>query len=594
MPLSAAAAARAAAAAADRAERARAAAARERRAVAAARLTVSGVDGARLAEARRAARALWAKPMPPASLGSTADRSTAPRLGWVDLPSEARDWVLEGAALRTELHDDDLRRLVVVGMGGSALGAATLVSVLPRLGAGSWDPPLKVRVLNTLAPEAVRAAIAPRRARESAYLIASKSGETVETDALASVVERAVEREGGSVSQLLAVTDPRSPLLARARRGGWRLVYEGRPDVGGRFSALGPYGLLPAALAARAVEDSIPSALRHRKTLDREFEGPEPPEDPGVRLGALLAVLHDAGRRQVHLTASRDREALLPWLEQLFAESAGKEGKGLLPVILPPPPRPGFREPEGESGVRPVLVHLGPADEADALRLDAAAAAGVPVIRCRAPREQALGEMFRWQVAVSVFGWRIGVDPFGQPDIDGSKALARRLLAEDAPAPGPPPPGDSPAEDLGAFLRGAARGGLAVNCFGHRGRDAVRALGGLQRRLAEALGAIPAVAFGPGLLHTLGQLEKGGPPDLSVLLLTWRGGPDVRLPRSRRGARRRGCGEISRLLAAADYRALREAGRRALWLDSGEEGLAPLLRRIEEAAAAPGPAGGDG
>lgn len=590
MPRSASAAARAAAAAADRAERARAAAERERKAVAAAKIRVSGVDAARLAEARRAARALWAKPMPPASLGSTADRSTAPRLGWVDLPFEAEDWRLEGSSLRTELHDDGLRRLVVVGMGGSGLGAATLVSLLPPRFTGSWDPPLSVRVLDTLAPEAVRAAIAPRRVRETAYLIASKSGETVETRALEAVIARAVEREAGSVSQLLALSDPGSPLLERARRGGWRAAYEGRPDVGGRFSALGPYGLLPAALAARDIEGPVFAALRHRKTLNREFEGPEPPEDPGVGLGALLAVLHDAGWRQIHLTAAPDREALLPWLEQLFAESAGKEGKGLLPVVLPPHPRPAPRAPAGESGVRPVLLHLGPADEADALRLDEAAAAGTPVIRCPTPRDQALGEVFRWQVAVAVFAWRIGVDPFGQPDIDGSKALARRLLAEESGPPGPPPP---PAEDLGGFLRGAARGGLAINCFGHRGRAAVRALGGLQRRLAEALGAVPAVAFGPGLLHTLGQLEKGGPPDLSVLMLTWRGGgSDVRLPPSRRGVRRRCCGEISRLLAAADYRALREAGRRVLWLDSGKEGLAPLLRRVEDAA--PGPGGGDG
>lgn len=551
---------------------------------------VSGVDDASLAKARLGARALWAKRMPPASLGSTADRSTAPRLGWVDLPFEARDWRLEGSALRGDLHRDGIRRVVAVGMGGSALGAATLVSALPPQEFVSIDPPLAVRVLDTLAPEAVRSAIAPRRVRETAYLIASKSGETVETTALRAVIEQAVEREAGSSRQLLAVSDPGSPLLARARRDAWGAAYEGRSDVGGRFSALGPYGLLPAALAAREIEGSIPSALRHRKTLDREFEGPEPPEDPGVGLGALLAVLHDAGRRQVHLTAAPDREALLPWLEQLFAESAGKEGKGLLPVVLPPHPRPRpwdpGGDPGGESGVRPVLLHLGPADEADEVRLAEAAAAGIPVIRCPTPREEALGELFRWQVAVAVFAWRIGVDPFGQPDIDGSKALARRLLAEDSAAPEPPPP----ESDLGEFLRGAARGGLAINCFGHRSPAAVEALGRLQRRLAEALGAVPAVAFGPGLLHTLGQLEKGGPPDLSVLMLIWSGKRDVRLPPERRGARRRGCGEISRLLAAADYRALREAGRRALWLDSGKEGLDPLLRRVEDAAAALGSA----
>lgn len=554
----------------------------------------AGVAAAILDEAREREAAFRADALPPGGMGRTGERGSANRLGWVDLPLRASSLAAAGESLRAELAAEGFERVVVVGMGGSGLGAATLVEALPPARDESGGG-LEVEVLNSLAPEAVRSAVAPDRVRETAYLIASKSGTTVETVALEAVVADAVGRAGGSVGrQLLALSDPGSPLLARARADGWRAAFTGQTDVGGRFSALGAYGLLPAALAGREIAGALRRAARLRGALDDEGAADS---DTGIGLGALLAALHGAGRRQVHLSAEAAFEPLLPWLEQLFAESAGKDGKGFLPVILPGG-RSGGAVGEGlgpgipaggalsASAPTRFLIHLGAAAPDDTDRLRREAAVGVPVVRGPASPESVLAEMFRWQVAVAVFAHEIGVDPYDQPDIDGSKALARRLLAGRTTPPAAPR--RTPAA-LSAFLREAAGGGLAVNAFGHRSEESVSLLAAMQGGLAVSLGTVPAVAFGPSLLHTLGQLEKGGPPDLSVLMLTWGGAADLPVPAFGGESAGLGCGEMLRLLAAADYRALGEAGRRVLWLDAGDGGLASLAERVRAAAASPGP-----
>lgn len=556
---------------------------------------VAGVGAAILEAAREREASFRADAAPPGGMGRTGERGSAPRLGWVDLPLRAASLVDAGESLRAELAADGIGRVVVVGMGGSGLGAETLVATLPPREDRAAPGGLAVESLNSPAPEAARAAVAPDRVPETAYLIASKSGTTVETVALESVIVAAVARSGGSVArQLLALSDPGSPLLARAGADGWRAAFRGNAEVGGRFSALSPYGLYPAALAGRELRRPLRHAVRLRRALD---DGGETGPDPGLGLGALLAALHDdAGRRQVHLSAEAGFEPLLAWLEQLFAESAGKDGKGFLPVILPPRsavPAPGPFPPAASgrtaSGPAALLLHLGAAagDEADRLRQ--AVAAGVPVIRCPVSPEGVLAEMFRWEVAVAVFAHEIGVDPYDQPDIDGSKALARQLIAGRAAAPDAP---RRSRRELSAFLRDAAAGGLALNAFGHRNEESVALFQALQRDLAATLGTVPAVAFGPSLLHTLGQLEKGGPPDLSVLMVTWGGARDLPIPAFGGEPAGLGCGALLRLLTAADHAALGEAGRRVFWLDAGEEGLAPLAARIREAGAAS--AGADG
>ena len=508
----------------------------------------------------------WTDRAPPGRLGATGARSDDDRLGWVDLPLTAARELPEYLRLRDELLAGGFERLVVVAMGGSALCPRALVSGLPR-GRG-----LDVQFLDTLAPEAVREAVRADRLGKTIFLVASKSGATVETRIIEAVIFRQLQVAGVAPGrQFLAISDPGSPLYRWAERAGYRRRFAGQANVGGRFSVLSAFGLLPAALAGCELERELAAVRRLRESLDLDGAA----ADPAFRLGALLARIRAAGRFQAHLSAAPDRQAVLPWLEQLFSESTGKEGAGFLPVILPPLSRPSL-------GGATLCIHLGAAEGEDRERLEAAAGGGVPVIHCPAG-PGLLPDIFQWQIAVSVAAFRMGVDPYDQPDVEGIKEAARDLAEDPGSAPAPPAASKAVLE---SFLSEAARGGLAINAFGHRNRAAEMLVQALQRSLATRLGEPPAVGFGSALLHSLGQLEKGGPPDLAVLMLTWDPGVDLPIPHSPElpvALSGLGTGAFARFQAAADYAELRRRGRRVLWLDAsvpGPAGLAEMVVRL--------------
>ena len=526
------------------------------------KLSVRPVEALADAEA-----APWTDGTPPGRLGITGSLGAEDRLGWVDLPLIARRKLPEYVGLREELRAEGFERLVVVGMGGSVLAPRALLSGLTR------DQGLAVEFLDSLAPYAVREILESERLPGTVFLVASKSGTTVETRALEALIFQAL-CDAGAVPgrQLLAVTDPGTSLDCWAERAGYRARFAGKVNVGGRFSALSPFGLLPAVLAGCELEEELAGVRRVRETLDTGGAAAE----SAFRLGALLARLRAAGRWQALLTANAGWKGMLPWLEQLFAETTGKDGTGILPVVCEPP------YPEGP-GDTTLVIHVGPAEGRDRERLAADAAAGVPVIHCPPEESDRLSFIFRWQIAVAVAAFRMGVDPYDQPDVEGTKAAARRLAASPGSAPQPAAVSDA---ELGAFLSRAAEGGLAVNAFGHRSRMSQGLLHALQSELAARLRVTPAIGFGSGLLHSLGQIEKGGPRDLAVLMLTWDPGPDVvippgsELPAALGGL---GIGAFARLQAAADYEELRRRGRRVIWLDaarSGEAGLAELTARV--------------
>lgn len=498
----------------------------------------------------------WTDRTPPGGLGATGTRSSEDRLGWVDLPLTAAAEMPEYLRLRDELLAEGFERLVVVAMGGSALCPRALI---PEGGRG---PGLKVEFLDGLAPEAVLETVRPGRLARTVSLISSKSGTTVETRALEAVIFGTLRDAGAEPGrQFLAVTDPGSPLHRWAERAGYRRRFAGRVNVGGRFSALSAFGLLPAVLAGCDLEDDLKDIRCLRETLD--------PADPAFRLGALLDRLRAEGRWQPHLTAAAGWEGMLPWLEQLFAETTGKAGTGILPVICESP------HPERRADTN-LVIHLGPAEGKDRERLEAGARAGVPAIHCPPDGAGRLSFLFRWQVAVAVAAFRMGVNPYDQPDVEGTKAAARRLAEGPGSVPQPAPVSDAA---LSEFLAGAKERGLVINAFGHRGRTSRGLLHGLQRQIAARFRVTPAIGFGSALLHSLGQIEKGGPEDISVLMLTWDPGADVLIPPSPdlpAALGGLGIGVFARLQAAADYEELKRRGRRVLWLDATLPGLAGL------------------
>ena len=509
----------------------------------------------------------WTDRAPPGGLGVTGSLGREDRLGWVDLPLTASRELPEYVRLRDELLAEGFERLVVVAIGGSALAPRALVSGLPR-GRG-----LAVDFLDSLAPEAVLDTLRPDRQRQTIFLVASKSGTTVETRALEAVIHGTLRGAGALPGrQFLVVTDPGTPLHRWADRAGYRARFAGKVDVGGRFSALSAFGLLPAVLAGGELGEELSGVRRVREALDAAGAAGE----PAVRLGSLLAGLRAAGRWQAHLTAAPGWKGVLPWLEQLFAESTGKQGTGILPVVCEWP------HPERLADTS-LVIHLGPAEDGDRERLEAGAAAGVPAIHCPPDPSGRLAFLFRWQVAVAVAAFRLGMDPYDQPDVEDAKTATRRLAASPESAPQPPDVSDS---DVREFLTEAAAGGLVVNAFGHRTRMSEGLVHALQRQLAARFRVTPAIGFGSGLLHSLGQIEKGGPADLAVLMLTWDPGPDVLIPPSPElpsALAGLGIGEFARLQAAADYSELKRRGRRVLWLDAalpGLGGLAELTTRL--------------
>ncbi len=509
----------------------------------------------------------WTDRAPPGGLGVTGSLGREDRLGWVDLPLTASRELPEYVRLRDELLAEGFERLVVVAIGGSALAPRALVAGLPR-GRG-----LAVDFLDSLAPEAVLDTLRPDRQRQTIFLVASKSGTTVETRALEAVIHGTLRGAGALPGrQFLAVTDPGTPLHRWADRAGYRARFAGKVDVGGRFSALSAFGLLPAVLAGGELGEELSGVRRVREALDAAGAAGE----PAVRLGSLLAGLRAAGRWQAHLTAAPGWKGVLPWLEQLFAESTGKQGTGILPVVCEWP------HPERLADTS-LVIHLGPAEDGDRERLEAGAAAGVPAIHCPPDPSGRLAFLFRWQVAVAVAAFRLGMDPYDQPDVEDAKTATRRLAASPESAPQPPDVSDS---DVREFLTEAAAGGLVVNAFGHRTRMSEGLVHALQRQLAARFRVTPAIGFGSGLLHSLGQIEKGGPADLAVLMLTWDPGPDVLIPPSPElpsALAGLGIGEFARLQAAADYSELKRRGRRVLWLDAalpGLGGLAELTTRL--------------
>ena len=396
----------------------------------------------------------WRDRTPPAGLGGTGTRSAEDRLGWVDLPLTAASELPEYGRLREELLAEGFRRLVVVAMGGSALAPRALVSGLRR------DAGLDVEFLDSLAPEAVREAVRPDRLPQTVFAVASKSGTTVETRSLEAVIFRAL-RDAGAVPgrQLLAVADPGTPLHEWADHAGYRRWFAGRVDVGGRFSALTAFGLLPATLAGYALEDELKAVRRVREALD----GDSGADDPAFRLGALLARLRAGGTvpgvslRVRRSPGSAPLAGTAPLGEHRqtggYRDPAGHGGSAARPELrgrrVLHPPRPGGRRGPGTAGGRRALGGF-------------RSSTVLPVPRgfrvCSACRSRS-----RWRLS----GW--GWTPTTSRTSRGTKAAARRLLEDSGPVPTPP------AVSAGAierFLAQAARGGLVINAFGHRDRTA--------------------------------------------------------------------------------------------------------------------------
>jgi len=479
---------------------------------------------------------LWERDV---SLWATDDasrRSVETRLGWLDAPETAARERAGFEALAEKARADGLRHALLLGMGGSSL----CPEVLRRTFAPAPDR-LSLAVLDSTDPAAVLAADRAAPLTETLFLVSTKSGTTVETLSFyryfRQVLEAASHRGPGR--SFVAVTDPGTPLEKEARARSFRAVVPGPPNVGGRYSALTPFGLVPAALLGVDLGKLIGRAQTMAERCRQPGE-----DNPGLFLGAALCELGLTGRDKITVLVDPPLASFGLWLEQLLAESLGKQGKGLIPV---PESAPGAPAAYGDDRV---FVYLGMGNGmAETERaLVALEAAGHPVLRL--PLEDAFdvgGEFFRWEVATAVIAHGLGVNPFDEPNVSESKenthavleALEKKgSLEPETPwaradgielygPPGVPPPGERMGGEhelvrhLETWLAARAAGGyLSIQAYLPPLPVLEDALGRAQLALRDRTRLAVTAGFGPRFLHSTGQLHKGGPPIGSFLQIT--------------------------------------------------------------------------
>jgi hypothetical protein len=412
-------------------------------------------------------------------------------------------------------------------------------------------------VLDSTDRRAVAAAVAGGDFARTLFLISSKSGTTQETDCL---YRYFWERTGGRGAQFVAITDPDTPLATLAAERKFRRTFVNPADIGGRYSALSYFGVVPAALIGIDV-----GLLLHRAHRAAEAAAPLLPagQNPAAWLGATLGEAALGGRDKATFVLSPGIGSFGLWVEQLIAESTGKEGKGILPVAAEP-----LGPPEVYGGDR-LFVSLTLTGEADAgtePRLRALTAAGHPVVRLALEDRYDLGqEFFRWEFATAVAGAILHINAFDQPNVAESKQNTKAVLAGHEP-----PTPSATAAELDRFLAAIKPGDyLAIMAYLPATPENDRRLATARGRLRDRLRVATTVGYGPRFLHSTGQLHKGGPPVGHFLQITERVDQDVPIP-----GMPYTFGQLEAAQAEGDLRALRARGRPAIRID----GLALLER----------------
>jgi transaldolase/glucose-6-phosphate isomerase len=516
-------------------------------------------------------RRLWAGD---AGLWTGADE--AKWLGWLDITEEQRSRIGSLARLAEDIRQQRFSHIVLLGMGGSSLGPEVLAETFKR----QDGPPLLV--LDSTDPAQIRTIESKIDPARTLFIVSSKSGSTLEPNVLKQYFFEAAKRAVGTDqagSRFIAITDPGSKLQTIAERDGFRHIAFGIPSIGGRYSVLSDFGMVPAA----AMGLDIDRLLGATEIMVRSCGAHVPPADnPAVVLGTILGVLGKAGRDKVTIVASPGIADFGAWLEQLLAESTGKQGKGLIPVDAEP------LGPPEVYGKDRVFTYLRLSSEADVRQDDAIAAlerAGHPVVRIAVTDRYHIGqEFFRWEFATAVAGSILGIDPFDQPDVEASKDKTRELTTA-YERTGKLPPETALLSEGGLSLFADAKNSKAFGSAGtlveylaahfarirdgdycallayvernKQHRDALQSIRSLirdRKRIATCLG------FGPRFLHSTGQAYKGGPNTGVFLQITCDDVADLQVPDQKytfgivKAAEARGDFEV---LAGRDRRAIR-------------------------------------
>jgi len=517
------------------------------------------------------------------------------RLGWLDLPLRMRTHIHEWQTFAEGLKQEGYAEALLLGMGGSSLAPELYAKVFEREAGSDAGAPLSLEVLDSTDPGAVLAQAERLDPQHTLFIVSTKSGGTVETFSFFKYFYNwaaAALGQEKAAEHFVAITDPGSDLARTAERLRFRATFLSEPTVGGRYSALSPFGLVAAAVCGVDL-----TRLLERAEAAVRACGPQVPvtENPGAWLGAVLGAMAHIGRDKVTFVIPRQIASFGDWAEQLIAESTGKDGRGILPVVGEPL---GQLEAYGQDRVF-VRVYLDGAEGPDeqAARLKALSAAGHPVVHLALRDVYDLGEQFYlWEMATAVAGHCLGVNPFDQPNVEAAKVRAREMMAAyrgSGLLPSKPPTltghgiavyGSTAAQTVAAalkeFLAQAQPGAyVALQAYVRPDPTVDAALLKLRLRIRELYRLATTTGYGPRFLHSTGQLHKGDAGRGLFIQLTADDAQDAPIPDEAASAHSSmSFGVLRAAQALGDWQALLDAGRRVMRFHLGADAVAGLTR----------------
>ena len=520
-------------------------------------------------------------------------------LGWIDIVERQQADLATYAALGAEVETADFQSVLLLGMGGSSL-CPEVLSV--TFGQQAGFPAL--HIVDSTDPEQVWTARNDVNLANTLVVVASKSGSTLEPNILKQYFFNEMKEAVGAEeagSHFIAITDPGSKMEQVAKADGFRSIFYGDPAIGGRFSALSPFGVVAATVAGLDTEKLLAEAAKAVASAKLP-----PAENPGVELGLLLGTAANAGRDKITIFTSPEIYDLGAWMEQLIAESTGKLGKGITPVD-----RESIGAPEvyGNDRIFAYIRLAGTADKSQDAKVAAIEAAGHPVVHIEiADLYEIFGQFFTWEIATAVAGSVMGINPFNQPDVESAKIETRALTAayeqtgklaqrepvlEDAgvklyatEAYAATLKKAAPSQSLAGYLRAhldQIHPGdyFAALAFLPMFPEHEAAIQGMRHKVRDAKRVATCLGFGPRFLHSTGQDYKGGPNTGVFLQITADHKTDLAIP-----GQKLSFGVVIDAQAAGDLAVLESRGRRALRVHLGADiaaGLETLAAAVDAA-----------
>jgi transaldolase/glucose-6-phosphate isomerase len=520
--------------------------------------------------AERAAKALW-RGEPSAWGGDAAvQKEIADRLGWLQSPLLMADSIDRLQTFATGIKRAGFTDVVLLGMGGSSLAPEVLRAVIGV--AAGWP---RLHMLDSTDPAAVRAAATPPA--RTLYLLASKSGTTIEPNSLAAHFRDRLQTAGIPhwADHFVAITDEGTELDRRARSERFRDLFINPSDIGGRYSALSFFGMVPAALMGQDIGEIIGWSLA--MLAASEPGATTTVADPSVALGLVMGAAAQDGRDKLTLVVPPALDEFGLWVEQLIAESTGKNGTGIVPIA---------GEPLADAaayGIDRLFVRLrghgAPGEDARDKAMRDMTGSGAPVVEIDMPDPLALGaEFMRWEIATAVAGAILSINPFDQPNVQQAKDATNGLLGEyKKNGKLPSAPADATIDGITLTMSAASRAALAAagpdalltllhpgdyfSLLAYLGPDAALAteLQALRRAVRDRSRVATMFGYGPRYLHSTGQLHKGGPNSGVFLLISATPAEDVPIPEQPFSF-----GTLELAQATGDFNSLDAAGRRAV------------------------------